>query len=202
MIAENQMNLAQKVAKNTGVILAGQLINMALSLVVMVYLARYLGEEKFGMFSFALVFIGFFGIIANFGMKPIIVREISRDKAKARRVLGTSLSIKFLFSLVSIVLAYVVAVFLGYSQDLIILISILAFNILVSSKLQTFRVVFESAFEADLRMEYPVLFRMLDAILLVGLVAVLTHFNSSIKTITLFYVLSTVPGFFLPLFFH
>ncbi|RKY78598.1 hypothetical protein DRQ12_05665, partial [candidate division KSB1 bacterium] len=191
------MNTAQKVAKNTGVIFAGQLINMALNLIAMICLARYLGEVKFGMFSFVIVFINFFAIAANFGMKPIIVREISRDIARARRILGTTIIIKFLLSIVSILLAYIVANLLGYSQELIILIVILAFNIFTSAKLQTFRVVFESIFEANLSMEYPILLRMIDAVFLVGLIVLLTHFNCSLRTIALFYVLSTIPGFFL-----
>ncbi|MCD6099240.1 MAG: flippase [Candidatus Marinimicrobia bacterium] len=191
------MNTAQKVAKNTGVIFAGQLINMALNLIAMIWLARYLGEVKFGMFSFVIVFINFFAIAANFGMKPIIVREISRDIARARRILGTTIIIKFLLSIVSILLAYIVANLLGYSQELIILIVILAFNIFTSAKLQTFRVVFESIFEANLSMEYPILLRMIDAVFLVGLIVLLTHFNCSLRTIALFYVLSTIPGFFL-----
>ena len=191
------MNIAHKIAKNTGVILAGQLISLVLNLVVIVHLARYLGEVKFGVFSFAIVFISYFAIIADFGMKPIIVREISRNRDIASKILGTSIIIKFLFSFVAVLLAYVIAKRLGYSQDIIILIGIISFTIFISSKLQTFRVVFESIFEADLSMEFPILFRMIDAIILLGLMALLIHLNCSLTQITLFYVLSAALGFFL-----
>lgn len=191
------MNFPQKVAKNTIIILGGQIVSIILNLLVLVQLARYFGEEKYGMFSFAIVFINFFAIIPNFGMKPIIIREISGARDKASQILGTSIMIKFFFSIIGIGLAIITAILLDYSTDLTVLIAIVAFTIILSHKLTTFRFIFEAIFEAELRMEYPVIIRVLDAVLMLGSVLLLTHYNYSIETIMVFYVISSIPGFFL-----
>ena len=191
------MNIAQKVLKNTGVVFFGQVIILGLNLLVMVYLARYLGEVQFGMFSFAIVFVSYFAIIPDFGMKPIIVREISRERNKAPKIVGTSIIVKFFFSIISIILTLLAAILIGYSRDLIILIFLLSFTILISSKLQTFRVVFESLFEADLKMEFPFLFRTIDAIVLAGLTGLFIYLKRTLTEITFIYVISAVLGFFL-----
>ena len=195
------MNVPQKITKNTIVILSGQIITLTLNMIVMIYIARYLGEEKYGMFSFAIAFINLFAIFGNFGMKPIIIREISGDRTNARKILGTAIIVKLFLAIVSIVSAILAAYLLGYKKQLIILIAILSVNILISYKLTTFRFVFEAIYESELRMEYPIVFRIIDALLLLVLILLISLFNLSLTKITLFYVLSAIPGFLLTLIF-
>ena len=190
------MNTPKRIAKNSSVIFFGQIMTMAINLMVFIYLARHLSEAEFGMFSFALVFIGYFAILPDFGMKPIIVREIARDRKKAGLILGNSIILKLLLSFVAILFANLCAFLLGYSILLISLITILSFNILISSKIFAFRVIFESIFEVDLKMKYPVLFKLVDTVLLFGLVSLMIKLNGSLEEITFFYLISSLPGFF------
>lgn len=194
------MKLSQKLVKNTTIHFCGQLANLGLNLVILVWLARYLGESRFGMFSFALVFVGFFAVLPDFGMKPIIVREIARDRTRSPVVLGNSFFIKLAFSSVAIVGAIVTAVSLGYDSELVAIVGILSLNILVSAKLYTLRVVFESIYEADLRMEYPVLFRIVDGITLTSLIALVIHMNGSLRQVAIFYTIGSLPGIIVTIF--
>ena len=68
---------------------------MGLGLFVGVWIARYLGPDQFGLFSFATALIGLFGAIAGLGLQGIVVRDIVRDPACKEETLGTALSLQF-----------------------------------------------------------------------------------------------------------
>ena len=62
---------------------------MGVGLLVGVWIARYLGPEQFGLFSFASAFVGMFGAVAGLGLQSIVVRDIVRDPACKEEILGT-----------------------------------------------------------------------------------------------------------------
>lgn len=55
-----------------------------------VWVARYLGPQQFGLFSFATAFIGLFSWIAGLGLQNIVVRDIVRDPKCKEETLGTA----------------------------------------------------------------------------------------------------------------
>ena len=63
---------------------------MGLGLLVGVWVARYLGPEQFGLFSFALAFVGMFGAVAGLGLQSIVVRDMVRDPSCKEETLGTA----------------------------------------------------------------------------------------------------------------
>ena len=75
------MNTVQRIAKNTGVLLASQIVSYVLGFFFIMYTARYLGAEGFGTLSFALAFTGIFGVFADLGLSTLTVREVARDKS-------------------------------------------------------------------------------------------------------------------------
>jgi len=78
-----QLSTVQQVAKNTGIIISGELIFRLVSLVVTIYLARYLGTAGFGKYSFVFAYLAFFNIITDLGLQTILVREMSREPTHA-----------------------------------------------------------------------------------------------------------------------
>jgi len=74
------MNTVQTIAKNTGVLAISQVITSILGFVLLIYLARYLGEVGFGKYSFAVSFTALFSIVANLGINNYIIRELARNK--------------------------------------------------------------------------------------------------------------------------
>ena len=63
------MSIVRKVAKNTGIIIAGDIVNKIISLFLIIYLARYIGAAGYGTYSFVFAFLSFFGIITDLGIK-------------------------------------------------------------------------------------------------------------------------------------
>ena len=91
------MILDKAILKNTLLRWVAEIFSKILWLVFVVLLARNLGIEKFGMFSFALSFAGMFIILVELGTHQIISREISKDSFQARRYLRNGIGIKSLF---------------------------------------------------------------------------------------------------------
>lgn len=77
------MNTIQRIAKHTGVLLVSQIASYILGFFFVMYTARYLGAEGFGILSFALAFTGIFGVFADLGLRQLTVREVARDKTLA-----------------------------------------------------------------------------------------------------------------------
>lgn len=71
-----------KYFKNTSWLFGEKILRMAVGLFVGVWLARYLGPEQFGLFSYAQSFVGLFIAIATFGLDGIVVRETVKDESR------------------------------------------------------------------------------------------------------------------------
>lgn len=84
----------QNVVTNTAWLFADNLLRMGIGLVVGVWLARYLGPEQFGLFSYALAFVALFSPLATLGLDDIVVRDLVRDPAGEREILGTAFALK------------------------------------------------------------------------------------------------------------
>ena len=82
---------ASRYVVNTGWLLAGRLLGFPINLVVVAYVARYLGVESFGVLSFALSVVGLFTAAAGLGMDNILVRELVRNPELEPTLTCTSL---------------------------------------------------------------------------------------------------------------
>jgi len=106
----------QNVVANTGWQFADNLVRMAVGLGVGIWLARYLGPEQFGLFSYALAFVALFSALAALGLDDIIVRDLVRDPAGKEELLGTAFLLKLIGGAVSFLTA-VGAIFLLRPAD-------------------------------------------------------------------------------------
>lgn len=80
--------------KNTGWMMVEQLFRIISSLVVGIWIAKYLGPEKFGIYSYVLAFTAIFAGIAKFGLDGIVIRELINFPEKSDILLGTAFWIK------------------------------------------------------------------------------------------------------------
>ena len=73
---------------------AEQILRLIAGLLVGVWVARYLGPEKFGVFSYAIAFATIFSSIAKLGLDGIVVRDLVREPNQRDLILGTSFWLK------------------------------------------------------------------------------------------------------------
>ncbi len=65
-----------------------------MALFVGVYVARYLGPERFGLLSYAGSFVGLFTALATLGLDGILVRELVKTPERRDELLGTAFWLK------------------------------------------------------------------------------------------------------------
>jgi len=77
---------------------------MAIGLLVGIWVARYLGPEKFGMFSYVIAFTSLFTPLAKLGFDGIVSREIAKNETDIDELLSSSALFKFVGSLVLLII--------------------------------------------------------------------------------------------------
>ena len=83
-----------KYFKNTSWLFGEKILRMIVGLFVGVWVARYLGPEQFGLFSYAQSFVGLFTAIATLGLDGIVVRELVKDSSRRDDLIGTAFWLK------------------------------------------------------------------------------------------------------------
>ncbi len=62
---------------------------MGIGLFVTVWMARYLGPEDFGLFSFAIAVVSIAGVLSTLGLPSIVVRDVVNDPQGSSETLGS-----------------------------------------------------------------------------------------------------------------
>ena len=96
----SQTSGVRTIARNsvvlTGLNLAARVIDFAFALLML----RVLGPTGAGVYYFAVVIVGWFEILMNFGLNTYLTREISRDKARAQAYLAQTSRLRLTLALV------------------------------------------------------------------------------------------------------
>jgi O-antigen/teichoic acid export membrane protein len=160
------MSTVQRVARNTGIVIVGDVIFRIISLFVVIYLARYLGTVGFGKYSFVFAYLSFFGIITDLGFRAILVREMSRDKTIVPKLIGNAYPIRLILTVFAMVLSITVVTLASYPPDTTTYVYIAAFTLLFLS----FTDLYNAVFQANLRMEYSIIAKLVFKVLSAGLI--------------------------------
>jgi O-antigen/teichoic acid export membrane protein len=83
---------------NTSWLFFERITRMVLGLFIGVWIARYLGPERFGLLSYAQSFVGLFGAIATLGLDSIVIRGLVKGNVQREVLLGTAFILKLIGS--------------------------------------------------------------------------------------------------------
>ena len=98
----------QKIVRNSGWLLIERVVGIISTLVIGIYVIRYLGPKDIGLLSYSSSFVALFTPIARLGLDPIAIRNIVKDESSTPEILGTSFVLKVAGSLASIFLIFIV----------------------------------------------------------------------------------------------
>ena len=84
----------QEILTNTGWLLGDKILRMGVGLFVGVWIARYLGPQKFGLWNYAIAFATLFSAFSTLGLDSIVMREMVRHPDKTNELLGSALLLK------------------------------------------------------------------------------------------------------------
>lgn len=183
------MNTVRRIAKNTLVLFVAQIVSMGLGFFYILYTARYLGTEGFGVLSFALAFTGIFGVFADFGLNTLTTREVARNQSLAGKYLGNIAVMKVVLAIVTFCLIALAINFLGYQEQTIKVVYLVALSIIFTA----FIGMFNSIFQAYEKMEYISVGRVLSSILmLAGALIAIKQGYSVVGFASIYFVVSAI----------
>ena len=155
------MNTVQRIAKNMIVLFVARIVSMLFGFFYVMYTARYLGPANYGILAFALALNGIFGVIANFGLDPLIVREVARGKSLARKYLANGIVLKLLFGSLTFLIVFLVVNLLGYPE----ITRKVVYIITVSTIIAGISNLFNDIYQAFERMEFMSIGQVLQSAL-------------------------------------
>ena len=195
-LLENR-NIRQTIIKNTFWLSFGELLGRLLRVGVVIYAARVLGAESWGVFSYAITFAAMFTIFSDIGLSSVLTREVARDKENQKKYFSTIFIIKSVF-----ILFFFLVIMFGVPPISRIKLSIplLLFTALtfVFDSLRNFA---DGLFRASEKMEQEAVTNILTqaGILIFGLGLLIKY--ASPESLALAYALGSLGGLLVGLFF-
>ena len=108
----------RQVLGNLAWLLTDQILQMALGLLVGVWVARYLGPAQFGLLNYAIAFVSLFSSVATMGLGTLVVRDIARNPDCKEETLGTAFAIQFVGGIITLLLTVTVISVLNPNESL------------------------------------------------------------------------------------
>ena len=131
----------QTAVKNVFWLSAGQIGSRVFRASVIIYAARALGAEGYGVFSYVLGLAGFFTIFADIGINPILTREAAKEPDKADYYFATAFWIKIALLLGTMLLIVFAAPYFSKIEEAKPLLIFVAFLTLFDG-LREFQIAF------------------------------------------------------------
>ncbi|MEQ8468170.1 flippase [Coleofasciculus sp. E1-EBD-02] len=95
----------RQVLNNIGWLVFSKFLQLGLSLMVGVWVTRYLGPTQFGMLTYAITFVSMFRFASLQALKTIVVRDIARTPTTKNETLGTTFALQLAGGLVTLLAA-------------------------------------------------------------------------------------------------
>ncbi len=84
----------RKVVANTGWLFFDRFLRLGVGLFVGAWVARYLGPDQFGTWSYAAALVALLSSFAILGLDNIVVREIVKESTRKEEILGSAFALK------------------------------------------------------------------------------------------------------------
>ncbi|EDY35505.1 MatE family [Aciduliprofundum boonei T469] len=169
------MNGIKRITKNISLLFVGTAISRFLAFIYFAYMVRYLGPANYGIIAFALALNGIFGVITNFGLDPLIVREVARNKTIAKKYLSNGVALKILFGLLTFLSIALVVNIVGYP----IVTKKVVYLITISTIIAAVNNIFYDIYQAFEQLEYKSLSQVITSTfsLLLVFAAIIMNLN-------------------------
>jgi O-antigen/teichoic acid export membrane protein len=168
-MTDNKLGTKTRFIKNTVALTGSQVGIKALSLVLGIFVARYLGATDYGKYSFGYAYIDLFGPVAGLGLNLLIVREVSRKRENAPVLVGTSLALKLVSSISVVGLAFVILQFIPSSQEARIVVYIFGLGFILEHLYGSISMVFAAFERFDIYAMVQVIERIVSFALILSL---------------------------------
>ena len=157
---------SRRILANTGYRLLADAGSKLASIAFYVVMARELGAEGFGVFTFGLAFVILVTTLGNFGQDSVLTREVARDRSLLDSYFVNTLALKIVLCATSLAIAIAAASAFGISTEtrnvLLLLGPAAVFELLMQTCFASFQ-AYERLFSAWHALHLPLMFVMLIA---------------------------------------
>ncbi len=150
MLTRIKQLMQQKVFKNISWMMFERIFQMVVSVIIGMISARYLGPQNYGLISYGLSFVTLFTAFSKLGLDSIIVNEFIKNKDKEGKILGTSIFMRVISSVLSVILIYITVLILKPNDNITQIIVILQSLSLIC---QSFDLI-DNWFQSKLKSKY------------------------------------------------
>jgi len=176
------------VLKNAAALSVASVLSKAISAVVGISVARYLGPETLGEYRSSLAFVSTFVLFADFGLSNYMVQEGSRDESVLPLYLGNTLLFKGFTLLVIYALMLILMHPAGYNQSIQSMIMVFG----LASALNALNSTVYNYFQAKQQMYLAALYQFLSTFLIGALTILVLVKKGNVVTITVTQLVTAV----------
>jgi len=186
-------DLKQTILKNTFWLFFAQAFARLVSLIIVIWSARYFGPEIYGKFSFSFSFVALFIVFTDFGMSNLIMREVAKDKSKTSQYIDNMFFLKIILAVIILPVIVILIHFIRNDPETLKLVYFLGVYVIINS----FSSFFESIFMGNEKMQYAATCVFLGDLFLLFFVCLFILNGLPILTISYAYIISAVAETFL-----
>lgn len=121
-----------KILKNVFWAVIGKIVTLFSTLVVGIFVARYLGPEQYGLMNYVISIVALFTIFATFGTTEIIIRELAKKELSKDIILGSAFAVRIGLAFVCLIAIGVYLTLSNETSETAIMILIYASSIFFS----------------------------------------------------------------------
>lgn len=114
-----------KTVQNAKWMIIEQMVQMAISLVLGVITARYLGPGNYGIINYCSAYVAFFTSVCTLGLEGIIIKEMVNNRDEEGKIIGTGLVMRLTSSAVSIIAIMLILMVMDPGDTLILKVAFL-----------------------------------------------------------------------------
>lgn len=128
----NSTSIKRKIIRNVFWAVIGKVITLFSTLIVGIFVARYLGPKQYGLMNYVISIASLFTVFATFGSSEIIIRELSKKERPKEVVLGSAMALRMGLAILCFISIVIYLFFSGETTETSTLILIYSSSIFFS----------------------------------------------------------------------
>ena len=192
------MTEAKKIISiNISWLLVQNTVKFVFGLTVSLYLAKYLGPEDFGVYSYTISIISVLLLFTNLGIDPILIRELVDNKMNKMSLLGSSFVLKLIGGIIGFILMGFLGFYYGLNSKTGVVTLIMSPIILFKSLS-----ILDSYFQSKKENKYPAIANIISIIIGSTLIFLLIKLKYKLEYFAIIYVFESAILICALLFFY
>lgn len=139
-----------KETKNAGWIIFGKIFQMALSLFIGIFTARYLGPGNYGIINYVAAYTGFFSSFCTLGINSVIIKDFVDHPDEQGKTIGSAICARFISSFLSALSIVSIVAIVDKFDKTIVYVAVLSSLALLFQVFDTLNYWFQSKYNSKI----------------------------------------------------